>query len=83
MLQKINSIQIEELERYLEEIPDDEDLVSEFEDSDLDEFHIIHPLDRVENVKKEFDIQNLGNFIFLIGYLYFIKLLIIRNILFF
>lgn len=77
----MNSIQIEELERYLEEIPDNGNLVSEFEDSYLDEFDIIHPLDRVENIE-EFYIQNLGNFIFLISYLYFIKLLIIRKILF-
>jgi len=81
----MNSIQIEEIERYLEEIPDEGDIVSEFEDSDLDESDIIHPLDpldKVENVE-EFDIQNVGNFIFLISYLYFIKFLIIRKILFF
>ncbi|KAL4127459.1 hypothetical protein QTP88_011630 [Uroleucon formosanum] len=54
----MNSIQIEELERYLEEIPDNGNLVSEFEDSYLDEFDIIHPLDRVENIE-EFYIQNL------------------------
>lgn len=52
----MNSINIEDIEKYLEEIPDDGGDVSELED--FDEFDIAFPLDKEENVQ-EIDVQNI------------------------
>lgn len=57
-------LNIEDIEKYLEEIPDDADVISDFGDNDNDSEIDFDPLDVAESqdvqADYEFDIENLG-----------------------
>jgi len=66
----MTNLKIEDIEKYLEEIPDDADVISDFGDNDNDSEIDFDPLDIAESqdvqADYEFDFKNWGESFYII-----------------